>query len=72
MPGDHEQEALARLSKHYEAVMGSIPEVPDLAFNRLKAAHLRKVEISKILSDQPGLSVRKARRTLKKRLKPGR
>jgi hypothetical protein len=49
--------------------MDSIPEVPDLMFNRLKAVHLRKVEISKILSEHPGLKLRQARRTLEKRLK---
>jgi|SRR5215469_14303247 len=68
-PGGQAQQTPAQLSKHYEAVMGSIPEVPDLLFNRLKAAHLRKVEISKILSEKPGISLRKARRILKKRLK---
>jgi hypothetical protein len=65
----HAQETAERLSQRYDAVMGSIPEVPNLLFNRLKAAHLRKVEISKILSGQPGLQFRKARRTLRKRLK---
>jgi len=63
------QEAAERLSQQYEAVMRSMPEVPDLLFNRLKAAHLRKVEISRILSNQPGLSLRKARRILTKRFK---
>lgn len=63
------QETAERLSQRYEAVMGSVPEVPNLLFNRLKAAHLRKVEISKILSGQPGLRLRKARRALNKRLK---
>jgi hypothetical protein len=65
----HEREVAERLSQQYEAVMRSIPEVPNLLFNRLKAAHLRKVEISKILSSQPGLSLRKARSILKKQLK---
>lgn len=65
----HAQETAERLSQRYDAVMASMPEVPNLLFNRLKAAHLHKVEISKILSGQPGLKFRKARRTLKKRLK---
>jgi len=63
------EEAAERLSQRYDAVMSSIPEVPNLLFNRLKAAHLRKVEISKILSDRPGLGVRQARRDLNERLK---
>lgn len=69
VPIGQAQEATERLSQQYEAVMRSIPEVPNLLFNRLKAAHLRKVEISKILSSQPGVSLRKARRILKKKLK---
>lgn len=66
--GQAEAEA-RRLSERYEAVMGSIPEVPELLFNRLKSAHLRKIEISKILSGQPGASTRKARSILRKRFK---
>jgi hypothetical protein len=62
-------ETAERLSQRYEAVMSSIPEVPEPLFNRLKAAHLRKVEVSKILSDKPGLRPRQARRALKRRLK---
>jgi hypothetical protein len=63
------QETAERLSQRYEAVMSSVPEVPEPVFNRLKAAHLRKVEISKILSEKPGLRAGQARRVLKKRLK---
>jgi hypothetical protein len=69
VPVGQENEAEERLSQQYEAVMRSIPEVPNLLFNRLKAAHLRKVEISKILSSKPGLPLRKARRILKRQLK---
>jgi hypothetical protein len=69
VPIGQAEESLKRLSKHYEEVMESVPEIPDLLFNRLKAAHLRKNEISDILSHQPGLSFRKARRILRKRLK---
>jgi hypothetical protein len=69
VPIGQAREAAERLSQRYAAVMDSIPEIPSLLFNRLKAAHLRKVEISKILSDQPGLRFRKARRILKKRLR---
>jgi len=67
VPHGQARDAAERLSQRYEAVMGSIPEIPDLLFNRLKAAHLRKVEISKILSKRPGLKSRKARRALDKR-----
>jgi hypothetical protein len=67
--GGNAQETAERLSQRYEAVMESVPEVPNILFNRLKAAHLRKVEISKILSERPGLQPRRARRSLRKRLK---
>jgi hypothetical protein len=69
VPSGQARESAERLSQRYEAVMGSIPEVPNPLFNRLKAAHLRKVEISKILSDRPGIKARKARRLLDKRVR---
>jgi hypothetical protein len=69
VPVGQAQDSAKRLSQQYEAVMTSVPEIPDPLFNRLKAAHLRKVEISKILSSQPGLRPRQARRVLNKRLK---
>jgi hypothetical protein len=52
--------AAARISERYAQAMESIPAVPERAFNRLKAAHLRKVEVSKLLSEQPGMSYRRA------------
>lgn len=56
-----------RLATRYGEVMSSVPEVPNVLFNRLKASHLRKVEISKILSASPGLSYGGARRELRRR-----
>src|SRR5215471_19332586 len=67
-PAEETDEAAKRLSQQYETVMGSVPEIPNVMFNRLKAAHLRKVEISRILSDRPGLSPGRARRILRERL----
>ena len=43
--------------------------MPNALFNRLKANHLRKVEISRILSERPGASVRAAKRALNDRLR---
>lgn len=57
---------VARMSERYAQVMESIPPVPERSFNRLKAAHLRKVEISKLLSNYPGMSHQQARRKLSK------
>lgn len=56
-----------RLSERYQAVMDGVPNLPERYFLRLKARHLRKVEVSRILSDHPGMSVRQARRELKRR-----
>lgn len=56
-------------SETYHRVMSSNPEIPNALFNRLKAAHYRKVEISRIISRHPGLSYWSARRQLCKRLR---
>lgn len=59
--------ALERLSERYRATMGAVPPIPERHFNRLKAHHLRKVEVSKLLSETPGISVLQARRRLRTR-----
>ena len=60
-----------RLSERYAQAMEAVPAVPDRAFNRLKAAHLRKVEVSRFLSEHPGISHWRARRTIAKRHSQG-
>jgi hypothetical protein len=59
----------ARLSERYAQAMEAIPAVPDQAFIRLKATHLRKVEVSRLLSEHPGMSHWQARRMIAKRYK---
>lgn len=61
-PAPEEQ---AKLSLRYQVVMDSVPAIPDRLFASLKAAHLRKVEISTLLSERPGISVRAARKALR-------
>lgn len=61
--------AMVALTTRYDDVMTQIPTIPEARFNALKARHLRKVEISKLLSDTPGLSERQARRRLQVRLR---
>ena len=61
-----------RLSQRYQAVMDSVPNVPDRQFVHLKAAHLQKVEISRLLSEFPGMTVRQARRELRRRIENAR
>ena len=53
------------LNSLYQEVVRQIPAVPERKFNRLKAAHLQKVEVSRLLSDCPGLSERQARKAVK-------
>lgn len=67
LPGAATDTDRARLSAQYGEVMSSVPEIPNVLFNRLKAAHLRKVEISKIISASPGVTFRAARRQLRRR-----
>jgi hypothetical protein len=66
-PSGQEVAELDRRSKHYQAVMNALPSIPERQFNNLKARHLRKVAISKHLSDNPGTSARQARRALRQR-----
>lgn len=60
--------AATALSARYVDVMAQLVPIPESRFNNLKARHLRKVEISKLLSATPGLSERQARRRLDQRL----
>lgn len=53
-----------RLSLRYQAVMDALPPLPERQFLRLKAIHLQKVEVSRYLSEHPGMSARKARRAV--------
>ncbi|MGM0356374.1 hypothetical protein [Streptomyces sp. ECR3] len=68
-PGDEVAEK-DRLSQRYQAVMDALPPIPEGYFLSLKASHLRKVEISKILSQNPGMTPRQASRELNRRLSP--
>ncbi|WP_433500415.1 hypothetical protein ACQP1K_09055 [Sphaerimonospora sp. CA-214678] len=55
------------LSQRYQTVMEALPPIPAAKFAQLKARHLKMIEVSRILSERPGISVRKARRELRKR-----
>lgn len=66
-PAGSEEPAAARMSERYAQAMETIPAIPEKSFNRLKAAHLRKVEVSKTLSEHPGMSHRRAVRLVKAR-----
>jgi hypothetical protein len=66
---EEEVTTAARMSERYAQAMETMPAVPERSFNRLKAAHLRKVEISKLLSEHPGMSHRQARAVVARRQK---
>lgn len=69
LTGQLDESEVARLNGRYVEVATRVPEIPERQFNRLKARHLRKVEISKELSRNPGLAARIARRRVMKRAK---
>jgi len=60
-------EGATRLGDRYVDVITRVPEIPERLFNRLKARHLLKVEVSRELSAHPGISSGRARRRAKKR-----
>ncbi|WP_433361604.1 hypothetical protein ACQPZX_28810 [Actinoplanes sp. CA-142083] len=66
LPAGAEAAARARLTGRYQSVMDTVAPIPERKFLALKAAHLRKSELSRLLSAKPGMSVRQARRALKK------
>lgn len=59
-------EECKRLTELYQAVMEALPPLPERQFNGLKAKHLEKVEVSRYLSDHPGLTAREARRAVRR------
>lgn len=65
-----ERLALERLRERYRTTMGSMPPIPERQFNRLKSKHLRKVEVSKLLSQHPGISQRRALKEVRKQAVP--
>lgn len=62
---DELESHLREMTERYETTMDGIPPVPERLFLPLKARHLEKVEVSRYLSDHPGMSARKARRRVR-------
>lgn len=58
----------ARLTGRYQAVTAQLPPVPERLFNKLKARHLLKVEVSRTLGANPGMSERQARAQVRRGL----
>lgn len=69
--GSVEADVAATLANRYLDVVTRIPEIPERLFNRLKARHLLKVEVSRELSAHPGISSRRARRRVVERANKG-
>lgn len=63
--GPHEEAGavpqLQRLTAAYQLTMDALPPIPERRFLGLKAAHLRKVQASRYLSDHPGTSAWQAK-----------
>jgi len=55
--GDWPQERTADLKTAYWEAMNNVSEIPSAQFIRLKARHLRKVEISRMLDTRPGCPI---------------
>jgi hypothetical protein len=55
--GRWSQDGREELNRVYWEAMDSVVEVPSRMFNKLKARHLRKVQVSKMLDDVPGCPV---------------
>lgn len=64
---DEEEAHLAEMTERYETTMDSIPAIPERHFLHLKAQHLRKVKVSRYLSEHPGMSARRATRAVRRR-----
>lgn len=58
---------IADLSRHYGFVMGDAPPMRDRTFINLKAAHVRKLALSRLVSEHPGASVWRLRFDLLRR-----
>lgn len=66
MPTSHlAVQECSRLTARYEAAMDALPPLPERLFNGLKAKHLEKVEVSRYLSNNPGITARQARRAVR-------
>lgn len=63
---------LETVTAAYRQAMADVPAVPNILFNPLKAAHTRKVEISRLLSRHPGTGYWTARRAVSKQAKESR
>jgi hypothetical protein len=55
----------ALLVHQFANAMEALPPIPERVFCRLKAEHLSKREVSRVLSQHPGMSYRKAKRAVR-------
>lgn len=62
---------LREMTERYETTMDALPAVPERLFLPLKARHLEKVEVSRYLSEHPGLTAREATRRVRRKAEPG-
>lgn len=55
LTGADATDELAELGEEYARVMASITHIPDSRFLQLKAVHVRKVELSRMIDKAPGV-----------------
>lgn len=54
--GDSSDSVRAEFSQNTSLRVGSLIDIPDSKFNKLKAVHFRKIAVSKLISENPGCS----------------
>ncbi len=57
---DPSDEDISRFLELADARLAALPPIPDTSFVSLKAKHVRKVKLSRLLDERPGASVRLA------------
>ena len=54
---NHDERFRGEFARKSALILGNLIPIPDMQFNRLKACHLRKVMLSKLITANPGSSV---------------
>jgi len=50
-------QSIQKLTQAYNLILSGLPKIPESKFNKLKALHVKKVKLSKMISMHPGSSV---------------
>jgi hypothetical protein len=55
--GENDERSRTEFVRKSSLIIGNLIPIPDAKFNKLKAYHYKKVELSKLISDHPGSSI---------------